>query len=90
MAGRIYDKIKYEIVEGKWFDRLPGEKKTFKEMMNKFEDEHVSQKRSARAFRGYIKNLNSSFGDCIVAEITPVMINTTATQSSGQLKWNLL
>jgi len=74
-AQRIYDKIKYEIAEGKWFDRLPGEEKTFKEMMKKFEDEHVSQKRSARVFKGYIKNLNSFFGDCIVSEITPSKIN---------------
>jgi integrase len=74
-AQRIYDKIKYEIAEGIWFDRLPGEEKTFREMMEKFETEHVSQKRAVRTVKGHIKNLNLFFGDCIVSKITPAMIN---------------
>ena len=75
LAQKIYDKVKGQVAEGKWFERLPGEDKTFKEMMEKFENEHVSQKRSARSFKGYVRNLKSFFGECIVSEITPAMIN---------------
>jgi integrase len=74
-AQRIHDKVKYEIAEGIWFDRLPGEDKTFKEMMEKFEEEHASKKRSAATFKEYIKKLNSFFGDCTVSKISPPMIN---------------
>ena len=35
LAQRIYDKIKGDIAEGKWFEKLPGEEKSFKEMMEK-------------------------------------------------------
>lgn len=75
LAQRIYDKVKGEVVESRWFDRLQGEDKTFKEMMDKYEAEHVSQKRSARQYKGYIKNLRSYFKDATISEITPSLIN---------------
>jgi hypothetical protein len=40
LAQRIYDKIKGEIAEGKWFERLPGESITFREMIEKYMSEH--------------------------------------------------
>jgi integrase len=74
LAEQIYRKVMTEVVEGKWFERLP--ERSFKEMMDKYESEHVSQKRSARQYRGYIKNLRSFFNDeCLLSEITPSMIN---------------
>jgi hypothetical protein len=36
LAQRIYDKIKGEIAEGRWFEKLPGEEKTLREMMEKY------------------------------------------------------
>lgn len=75
LARRIYDKVKGEIAEGKWFERLPGEEKTFKEMMEKYLTEHVSQKASARQYKGYIRKLLSFFGNFILSEITPLSIN---------------
>jgi len=44
-------------------------------MMDKYESEHVSQKRSKRQYKGYIKNLCSFFGDIPILEITPSLIN---------------
>jgi integrase len=75
LAERIYHKVLGEIAEGKWFERLPGEEKTFGEMMTKYLEEHVCQKASARQYRGYIKNLLKFFGDSYVTEITPPTIN---------------
>jgi integrase len=75
LAQRIYDRLKSEIAEGKWFEKLPGELKNFGEMMDKYETEHVSQKASARQYKGYIRNLRSFFKDIPLLEITPSLIN---------------
>jgi integrase len=75
LAQRIYDKVKGEIAEGKWFERLPGEDKTFEEMMEKYLKEHASRLRSSKSFEGYTKNLVSFFGNRFVKEITPRLIN---------------
>ena len=73
-ANRIYDKVKYEIAESKWFDRKPEH--SFKEMMDRYLEEHVSQKKSARAYRGYVNNLLEFFGEnMLISEITPSMVN---------------
>ncbi len=75
LARRIYDKVKGEIAEGKWFERLPGEERTFREMMQKYLDEYASKKVSARSFQGYAKKPISYLGDYLVSEITPKIIN---------------
>jgi len=75
LAKRIYDKIKGEIAEGRWFEKLPGEEKTFREMMEKYLAEHVPKLRSQRSFRGYAGNLTSFFGDYLLTEISPKVIS---------------
>ncbi len=37
LAEKIYHKVMTELVEGRYFERLPGERKTFREMMKKYE-----------------------------------------------------
>jgi len=75
LAKRIYDTIKGQIAENRWIPKLPCEDKTFGEMMDKYEAEHVSQKRSMRQYKGYIKNLRPFFGDHLLSEITPSVVN---------------
>lgn len=75
LAERIYRKVMGEIVERRWFEKLPGEDKTFSEMMDKYLKEHVVNLRSERSFRGYAKNLKSHFGSFVVSRISPMMIN---------------
>ena len=73
-AQRIYDKIKFEIAEGKWFEKKPEH--SFKEMVDRYLVEHASQKKSARAYEGYVNNLLAFFGENIsISEITPSMVN---------------
>ena len=67
LAQRIYDKLKSEIAEGKWFEKLPEERKTFKEMMDKYEIEHVSHKASAPQYKGYVKDLRLFFDEIPVS-----------------------
>ncbi len=73
LAERIYTKVLGEIVQGKWFERLP--ERSFIEMMEKYEVEHVSQKDSARQYKGYIRNLRPFFCEYSLSEITPSVIN---------------
>ncbi len=75
LAERIYRKVMGEIEEGRWFQKLPGEEKTFNEMMDKYLKEHVVKLRSERSFRGYVKNLKSHFGSFFISRISPMMIN---------------
>ena len=75
LAQRIRDKVKGEIAEGKWFERLPGEEKTFREMMEKYLVEYASKKVSEKSFRGYSKKPISYLGDYALSGITPKTIN---------------
>lgn len=75
LAQRIYNKILGQIAEERWFEKLPGEKKTFKEMMEKYLSEHASKRISEKSFRGYAKNLLKVFSDFTLSEITPRKIN---------------
>jgi integrase len=73
LAQRIYDKIKGQIAEGKWFEK-PPEEKTFGEMMDRYLLEHVSRKKSKRSYEGYVRNLKSYFKDYKLSEITTDLI----------------
>jgi hypothetical protein len=85
LAKRIYDKVKGQIAEGRWFERLPGEDKTFKMMMDKYLDEHASKTLSEKSFRRYAKKLTSLLGDYNLLEVTPKVINEN-TKPKGEGK----
>jgi integrase len=74
LAEAIEAKIKVKIIEGRYFEILEEKERTFAEMMERFEREHVVKKASHRTFRGYIKNLLPFFGRYSLAEITPKLI----------------
>ena len=46
IAERIYQKLMGQIAEGKWFERLPGEDKTFRELMEKYMREHSARNKA--------------------------------------------
>jgi len=73
LAKRVYDKVKGQIAEGKWFQRLP--ERSFQEMMEKFLDEHGSKKASYSTSMGHVKNMTAFFGNCSLFQITPRLIN---------------
>jgi len=72
LAQRVYDKIKGQIAEGKWFE--VQEEKTFGEMMDRYLIEHVSKKKSKRSYEGYVRNLRTFFEDYKLSEITADLI----------------
>ncbi|MGA2956684.1 MAG: tyrosine-type recombinase/integrase [Thermodesulfobacteriota bacterium] len=75
LAKRIWDKVKGQIAEGKWFERPPGEDKTFKEMMEKYMAEQSSKKSSEERDRSSLTHLRPFFGDYLLRDITPSLIN---------------
>ncbi|MDD1777859.1 MAG: phage integrase SAM-like domain-containing protein, partial [Candidatus Helarchaeota archaeon] len=73
LAQRVYDKVKGQIAEGRWFQKLP--ERSFQEMMQKFLNEHASKKASYRTFVGHVENMAAFFGNRSLFQITPRLIN---------------
>lgn len=78
LAQKICDKVKGDIVEGKWFPKLPGTEMIFRELKERYMNEH-SPKKSAKQHirdRGIFDNhLLSYFGDHVLTDITPDLVS---------------
>ncbi len=70
LAKKIYYKVMTEVAEGKWLDKLPGSKETFKEMMEKYMDEHSKPNKASwdRDERS-LAHLLPFFQDHVVTEV---------------------
>jgi integrase len=76
-AQRIFDKIKGEVAEGKWFEHLEGEDRTFNELMDRYMKEHSAVNKAPRSYQRdkvLEKHLRRAFGKMILTEIQPKMI----------------
>lgn len=71
VADAILAKVKVQIVEGQYFERAVAESHTFKELMDRYEKEHVARKLRHRGLNGYMKNLRAFFGEKTLADVTP-------------------
>lgn len=79
LTQRIFDKLKGEIAEGTWFERLPGETYKFKELIAKYLDEYsevYKAKTSHRRDKSLAAHLNESFGEEYLPDITASMISS--------------
>ena len=74
LAQRIYNKVRGQIAEGKWFERLPGEDKTFKEMVTKFTEENIPM-RSKVVYQSILKTFSKTFNDLPLTSITTDLVN---------------
>ena len=75
LAQRIYAKARGQVAEGRWFDTLPGDEKTFKEMMDRYKAEYLPLKSHPKKYESLISSLVSFFGSYRVSEITPSLIS---------------
>ena len=76
LAEKIYCKIMTQIAEGKWFERLPGDEKTFKEMMDRYMTEHsIPNKKSWQRDRDSLTHIFPVFGELTLPEITSPRIS---------------
>ncbi len=77
LAEAILAKISVNIIEGRYFDRLEEQERTFREMMDKYLKE-VSVKKSHRSLlrdKSCLLRLLPWFGDKTLAEVTPKLIS---------------
>jgi integrase len=77
LANRIFDKVRGEVAERKWFEKLPGEDRTFAEMMEKYMTEHSARNKAPQSHvrdKSLRDHLVGHFGDMTLAEITPGQI----------------
>jgi len=83
LAQRIYDKVRGDVAERKWFEKLPGEDRTFGEMMEKYMAEHSARNKaptSHRRGKSLGDHLLKSFGSLTLEEITPSLISEYKTK----------
>ena len=83
LAERIYHKLLGEVAEGRWFERLPGDEKTFREMMEKYLIEHSARNKTSRSHirdRSLAKHLMQHFGDLTLNKINPKLISEYKTK----------
>jgi len=76
LAQAIEAKIRTEIVEGKYYERLTGQCKTFKDMMDKFMKEYAPtvSLNTQEGYKYYLKNLSRFFGNPGLMSITPKIV----------------
>ncbi len=74
LAEKIYHKVMIEVIEGRYFERLPGETRTFREMIEKYREEYLSGLPAGRTCASYINGLIAFFGNYTLKEITPRLI----------------
>jgi len=83
LAKRIFDKVRGKVAERKWFERLPGEDKTFKEMIEKFVKDCIPL-RSKKPYNSNLQTLLNFFGDCSLSKITPKKVNEYKTKRKAE------
>lgn len=78
LAIRIFDKLRGDIAEGKWFERLPGEDYTFGDLMKKYLEEYspvYKARLSNIRDKSLADHLLASFKDLRLVDITSPMIS---------------
>ncbi|TVL99026.1 MAG: integrase [Candidatus Brocadia sp. WS118] len=88
LALSIEAKLRTELIEGKYFDKYEGERKTFREMMDRFTKEHAPKvsRNMQKSYTTSAKHLLSFFGDSRLTAITPRIINDYKVSRKNQGK----
>lgn len=77
-AEKIYYKAKTLLAEGKWFESMPGDNKTLKELTEKYLIEHSLINKAPGSYKrdkSLTCNLLRLLGDPILTEITPALVS---------------
>jgi site-specific recombinase XerD len=77
LAKAIEAKVRTEIVEGSYFEKLVGRNKSFRDMMDKFIKEYAPKVSSnmQRSYTTSLKHLNPFFGESNLLSISPKMVS---------------
>ena len=74
LAGSILAKVQTQLIEGQYFESLEERTRTFKELMERFEREHIVKLASRQTCQVFVKHFRAFFGDRTLAQITPRLI----------------
>jgi len=74
LAGSILAKVQIQLIEGQYFDSLEERTRTFGELMDRFDREHVVKLASRATCQVFVKRFRQFFGDRTLAQITPKLI----------------
>ncbi len=74
LADAIMAKVKVQLIEGQYFDRAEEKSRTFKELMDRFEREHLVKLASRQTGHAFVKRFRAFFGERTLGEITPKLI----------------
>ena len=74
LASSILAKVQIQLIEGQYFDSLEERTRTFGELMDRFEREHVVKLASRATCQVFVKRFRQFFGDRTLAQITPKLI----------------
>jgi len=86
-AKRIFDKIKGQIAEGKWFERLPGQDIKFRELIEKYVAEYSAVHKAPKSHlrdKSLKKHLLAHFAQLKLAQITPKRISEYKTKRRSE------
>jgi site-specific recombinase XerD len=72
LAKKIEAKIRTEIAEGRYFEKIPD--RTFKELMEKVLNDPVANLKSKYSYENRVNQIISHFGEMNLSEITPSVI----------------
>ena len=86
LAQAIEAKIRTEIVEGDYFEKLVGRNKTFKDMMDKFMAEHAPKVSvsTQSSYATSLKHLNPYFGESNLLSVSPKMVSRYKVLRNGE------
>ena len=87
LAIRIFDKLKGEIAEGKWFEKLPGEDYTFGDLMKKYMEEYSAVNKAAssnKRDKSLAAHLLKTFGNSYLHDINPAMVSNYKVQRRSE------
>jgi integrase len=74
LAEAILGKVKVQIIEGKYFDKLREDAKTFADLMDRYLTEHASRRAHYRRYVNMVTNLTHFFGNPKLGAVTPKTI----------------
>ena len=79
LAEAVLGKIKVKLVEGRYFDRLEEQERTFEEMVERYVAERVvgASRHGERRARGVLAHLLPVFGKKTLVQVTPKEIAAT-------------
>ena len=74
LAEAIFGQVKVQIIEGRFFEKLTEQQRTFTELLDRYLSEHAARRANYRRELTSVKNLKAFFGNPTLDQVTPKRI----------------